>query len=79
MTSHVKIHIPRHGQFHPPTVLTGRVRAGALFEALRYKLEGSRVRFPISRNMALTSTQLLRDGSTRVISWGRKRVKVAGA
>jgi len=42
-----------------------------LDEALRYKIEESRVRFPISRTVALVSTQLLTDVSTRVFSWGR--------
>lgn len=38
MTYHVKIHIQRHGKFRPPKVLIGMVA-----EALRYKLERSRV------------------------------------
>jgi hypothetical protein len=79
MTYHVKIHFQRHGQFRPPTALTGMSRGGALVEALRNKLEGSRVRFPMSRTLALASTHLLREMSIRVFSWGWQGVKVTGA
>jgi hypothetical protein len=69
MTYHVKIHFQRNGKFRPPTVLTGMASGGTLDEALRYKIEESRVRFPISRTMALVSSQ--REMSTWVFSWGR--------